>query len=109
MTLPPTTTPNDLKAAREKRAAEAAEAKQQAERKKRREAEEARKANGASELVTDEDDAELLRGLSKGYKKREDGSTTTFFDRQARLTAVTAVTAVTAIEGSHAAGGGLAP
>ena len=36
------------------------------------------------QLVTDEDDAELLKGLSKGYKKREDGSTTTFFDRQAR-------------------------
>jgi len=71
---------SDFKTQREKAQQEARAAQQEAERRRRREAEAARTVSG--EEAADEEEEELLKGLSKGYKKRADGTTTTFFDRQ---------------------------
>ena len=66
-------------------AARVAKADSEAREAERRRAERAaRKAREASEVGAEEDeeDAELLSGLARGYKKRADGSTTSYFDRE---------------------------
>eukprot|EP00316_Scyphosphaera_apsteinii_P023237 CAMPEP_0119320086 /NCGR_PEP_ID=MMETSP1333-20130426/51376_1 /TAXON_ID=418940 /ORGANISM="Scyphosphaera apsteinii, Strain RCC1455" /LENGTH=575 /DNA_ID=CAMNT_0007326697 /DNA_START=229 /DNA_END=1956 /DNA_ORIENTATION=+ len=68
-----------FKEARKKRKEAEAEAKRVEEEDARAKR---RAQQSSSALEADEDDAELLKGLTKGYKKRADGSTTTFFDRQ---------------------------
>ena len=42
-----------------------------------------------SALEADEEDADLLRGISKGYKLKADGSKTSYFDRSDKVDAAT--------------------
>ena len=86
----------DWKKQREE-AAKAAKEKAEEEEKARKEAEAAERHRQRAKtdvVVVDDDDD--LKGFTGGYKKRADGSTTTYFDRQVRPAGARAARAATA-------------
>ena len=72
------------KARREKEAAEAQAKAAEAQAKAR-----VAKSDVTTLVADDDDEAELLKGLSKGYKTRADGSKTSYFDRSEQVDAKT--------------------
>ena len=92
----PPITFDDWKKQREE-AAKAAKEKAEEEEKARKEAEAAERHRQRAKtdvVVVDDDDD--LKGFTGGYKKRADGSTTTYFDRQVRPAGARAARAATA-------------